>query len=103
MLEARGLPADRIGADQEPCDQRDHGDDAGEAELLGDHRKQKVGMRLGQIKKLLDARTQAHPEPFAPAEGDQRMRQLITLAVRIRPGIEEAGEALQTVGRDPDQ
>ena len=60
-------------------------------------------MRLGQIKKLLDARPQTHPEPFAAAERDQRMRQLIALSVRVCPGIEESGEALQTVGRDPDQ
>ena len=32
---------------------------ADEAELLGDHREQEIGVRLGQVEQLLDARAQA--------------------------------------------
>jgi len=46
-------------------------------------------MRFGEIEELLDTRAQAHAEPLAAAEGDQRMRKLIPLAERIRPRIEE--------------
>ena len=52
-------------------------------------------MRLGQVQELLDAGAQAHAEPLAAAEGDQRVRQLVALAQRIGPRIEEGGEALQ--------
>ena len=61
-----------------------------EAELLGDHREQEIGVRLGQVEELLDARAEAHAEPFAAAERDQRVRQLVALAERVGPGVEEA-------------
>ena len=84
---------------EEPDEQRDHRGDAGEAQLLGDHREQEVGVRFGQVEELLDARAQAHAEPFAAAERDQRVRQLVALAERIGPRIDEAGDALQAIRR----
>ena len=77
--------------------------DAGEAEFLGDHREQEIGVRLGQIEQFLDARAQADAEPFAAAECDQRVRQLVALAVRIGPRIHEAEDALHAVGRGHDE
>jgi hypothetical protein len=35
----------------------------------------------GQVEQLLDARAEADAEPLAAAEGDQRVRQLVALAV----------------------
>jgi hypothetical protein len=64
----------------------DHGKHADEAEFLGDHREQEIGVRLGQVEQLLDAGAEADAEPFAAAEGDQRMRQLVALAVGVLPG-----------------
>ena len=49
--------------------------------------------------QLLDARAQADAEPFAAAEGDQRVRELVALAERIGPRIHEAEDALHAVGR----
>ena len=69
----------------EPGEQRDHHRDADEAELLADHREQEVGVRLGQVEQLLDAAAQAHAEPFAAPERDQRVRQLVAVAERDRP------------------
>ncbi len=59
-------------------------------------------MRLGQVEQLFDARAEADAEPLAAAERDQRVRQLVALAQRIRPRIEKAGEALQSIRRDAD-
>ena len=49
--------------------------------------------------QLLDARAEADAEPFAAAEGDQRVRELVALAERIGPRIHEAEDALHAVGR----
>ena len=74
-------------------------DHAGEAELLGDHREQEIGVRLGQVEQLLDARAQAHAQPLAAAEGDQRVRQLVAPAEGVGPRVHEAEDALHAVGR----
>ena len=60
-------------------------------------------MRLGQVVQLLHARAQAHAQPFAAAEGDQRVRQLVALAERIGPRVHEAEDALHAVGRGQHQ
>ena len=95
--------ADEKGLDDEPGEQADHHHDADEAELFGDDGEQEVGMRLGQIEKLLHAAAQPQPQPFAATESDQRMRQLVTLAVRVGERIHEAEHALQAVRRRPDE
>ena len=56
-------------------------------------------MRFGQVQQLLDARAEAHAEELAAAERDQRMRELVALAERIGPRVEERGEPLQPVRR----
>ena len=98
-LEARRLPADRVRAEQQPHEQADDDEHAGEAQLLGDDRQQEIGVRFGQVEELLDRGAQPDAEPLAAAEGDQRMRQLVALAERIGPRIEERGEPLQPVRR----
>ncbi len=60
-------------------------------------------MRFRQIEQLLDACTEAHTEPLATTEGDQRVRQLIALAVGVSPRVHETDDALQAVWRTPDQ
>ena len=84
-------------------EQRDHQRDAGEAELLGDHREQEIGVRFGQVEQLLDARAQADAEPLAAPEGDQRVRQLVALAERVGPRVHEAEDALHAVRRREHQ
>ena len=98
-VEPRRLAADRVRAKQQPGEERDHRRDAGEAQLLGDHGEQEIGVRLRQVQQLLDARAEADAEPFAAAERDQRMRQLIALVQRIGPRIEEVRQALQAIRR----
>src|SRR5207237_6530317 len=71
----------------------------GASELYGDHGEQKIGVRFRQIEQLLDARAETHAEPFAAAERDQRMRQLITLVQRVGPWVEKARQALQSIRR----
>ena len=56
---------------------------ADQAELLADHRQQEVGVRFRQVVQLLDAAAEADAEPFAAAERDQRVRQLVGLARRV--------------------
>ena len=84
-LQARRLAPDPVGAKQEPHEERDHHGDTDEAQLLGDHREQEIGVRLGKEQELLHARAEPDAEPFAAPEGDQRMRQLVALAERVRP------------------
>jgi hypothetical protein len=84
-------------------EQQDHHEHAGEAQLLGDHREQEIGVRFRQVEELLDARAQSHAGPFAAPERDERVRELVALAVRVRPRIHEAEDALQPVGRRDDE
>ena len=84
-LDARGAVADGERAQREQREERDHGRDADEAELLADHREQEIGVRLRQVEQLLDAAAEADAEPFAASERDQRVRQLIALAIGDRP------------------
>ena len=97
--EARRLPADRVRAEQEPHEQTDDGEHAREAQLLGGDRQQEIGVRFGQVEELLDRGSQPDAEPLAAAERDQRMRQLVALAERIGPRIEERDQSLQPVRR----
>ena len=55
-------------------------------------------MRLGQIEQLLDTVTQPQAEPVAATEGDQRLGQLVTGVVLVRPGVGETGDTLQAIG-----
>ena len=55
-------------------------------------------MRFGQVEELLDAPPEPDAEPLAPAEGDQRVRELVARAVGIRPWVHEPDHALQAVG-----
>ena len=93
------MPPDGIRPIQNPHEQRDDEHDAEEAQLFSNDSEQKIGMRLGKVEELFDARAESHAEPFAAAERDQRMRQLITLVQRIGPWIEKARQALQTIRR----
>ena len=87
----------------EEDEERDHRGHTQQAELLGDHREQEIGVRLGKVEELLDARPEPDAEPFAAPEGDERVRQLVALAVRIRPRIHEPEDALQAIGRRNDE
>jgi hypothetical protein len=60
-------------------------------------------VRLWQVEQFLDTGAEADTKPLAAAEGDQRMRQLVALAVGVRHGIHEAENALAPIGRGPDQ
>src|SRR5690606_8035090 len=68
------------------------------AQLLGQHGEDEVGVRLGQVKLLLDTVAQADAEPLTTAEGDQRLTQLIAGAILGGPGIYEVGQAFQAIG-----
>ena len=74
---------------KQPSDQRR----AHEAELLGDHRIDEIGVRLGQEEQLLHA---VH-QPFAPhaarADSDERLNDLEAAAERIAPRIEKGQQA----------
>ena len=71
---------------------------AGQPQLFRDHRHQEIGMRLRQVEQFFHAAAQTHAEPFAAPEGDQRMAQLITLAVRVGPRVHETNDALHAIG-----
>ena len=83
-------------------EQCDHRDDAEETQFLGDHREQEVGMRLRQVEQLLDAAAETDAEQLAAAEGDQRVRELVTAPEGIGPRIHEAEDAVAPVRRDDD-
>ena len=102
-VEPRGLTADREGARDEPGEQAQHRDHAEESEFLADDREQEVGVRFREVEEFLDARAEPDADPFAAAEGDQRMRQLVAGLQRIGPRIQEARDALQAIRRDQDQ
>ena len=67
--DAQAAPGDDAEADQQAAR-------ADEAELLGDHRVDEVGVRLGQIEELLDAVHQAAAGDAAGADRDERLDDL---------------------------
>ncbi len=87
----------------DPVEQQDHDDHADKAEFLADHRENEVGMRFGQIVELLDAAAEAHAEPLAAPERNQRERQLIRLALRVAvvPRIEVREDPLARATATP--
>ena len=91
------------GTPHDPRIQPQHHADADETEFLRDHRHDEVGVRLRQVEQLLDAAAEADAQPLATADGDQRVRQLIALAVRVFPRIEETQHPLHPVRRGHDQ
>src|SRR6187551_2923476 len=96
-LERRSSPPNDKCAYHQPCEQRHDGRNTDKAELLGDYGKQKIGMRLRQIKKFFHAATQADTQPFAPPECDQSMTQLVALPVGIVPRIHESEKPLHAI------
>ncbi|MCY1174021.1 hypothetical protein D9M73_142070 [compost metagenome] len=54
-------------------------------------------MGFRQVELLLDAVAQADTEPFATAEGDQCLAELVARAVLVGPGVDEVGQALHPV------
>ena len=102
-LEYCGATSDREGTRHDPAEEHDDKQDGDEAELFGDHREQKVGVRFRQIEQLLDTCSQSHPQPLSATECDQCVRELIAFAVRIGPGVHEADDALHAIGRRPDK
>ena len=74
---------------------------AEQAELLGDHREDEVGVRLGQVEELLDAAHQAAAEPAAAADGDERLQQVEAVAERIAtPGSRTRVQRRRRYGAD---
>ena len=80
-------------------EQRERQRHADEPEFLGQHREQEVRVRFGQIEQLLHALAQAHAEPLAAPDRDQRLRQLEAAVERIGPGIQESRDAPHPVAR----
>ena len=62
-------------------------------------------MRFRQVVQLLDAAAKADTEPLAAAERDQRVRELVRLALRVAlvPRIEVREDPLATPRRQPHQ
>ena len=81
----RGEPRDVEAAPDQRDEQRQRQHDAGEAQLLGQHREQEVGVRLRQIEQLLHALAEPDAEPLAAADGDQRLRELEAAVDTDRP------------------
>ncbi len=60
----------------EQREEADDADDPDQAQLLADHRRDHVGVGLGQVEGLLHAVADADPEEAAGAERDLRLRRL---------------------------
>ena len=69
--------------------QSEHERRADQPELLGDHRIDEVGVRLGQVEQLLHAVHQAAAPDAAGADGDQRLDDLEAVAERVVPRVRE--------------
>ncbi len=95
----RGEPRDVERAPDESDEEPEREQHAEQSQLLGEHREQEVGVRFGQVEELLHAVAEADAEPFAAPDRDQRLRQLEAAAVGVGPGVEEARQAPQPVGR----
>ena len=75
----------------------------GQAEFLADHREDEIGMRFGEIKKLLFALTQALTEGPTRAESDPALDDLEPAVGLVGPRVEERHQALAAVlGPDVD-
>ena len=81
---------------QKQQQQRQH---AHQAKLFANHGDHEVGVCLGQPVQFLHTATQADAKNFAAPNGDQRMRQLITLGQRVvlAPGVQVGKNARPSV------
>ena len=75
------------GQPQKQAQQQQHAD---QAKFFANHGQQKVGMRFGQPVQLFDTAAQANTKNLAPANGDERVGELVALAqcVVLAPGVE---------------
>ena len=89
---ADGKRPDRVGVIHFDA----HADDADESELLGQHREDEVGMRLGQVEELLAAFHQAEAGQSAGADGDHGLDDVEAAALRVGV-VGEAHERAEAV------
>ena len=100
-------PAERVGrAHRDPDARVDHHAErdqhdqlADQPELLAEHREDEVRVRVRQVLPLLTAGAEPDPEPSAGAERDQTLDQLIPVAQRVLPRVEERQEPCAAVRR----
>src|SRR5882762_4573870 len=62
-------------------------------QFLADHRINKIRVSLRQIEELLFALHQAYAREAARADGDERLKQLKSRALRIRIRVQESGQS----------
>ena len=67
----------------QPQEQADDDDDAHQSKLFPDDGQQEVGVGLGQPMQLFNTAAQANTKNLAPADRNQRVRQLIAFAQRV--------------------
>ena len=88
---------------QQDTTQDYQGRNADKSEFLGNYSDEKIVVGMRQVKKFLDARSQPYPQPFATADRNQGLHQLITTACRVGPRILKTEESLKSVVRHVDQ
>src|SRR5262249_5401895 len=74
-----------------------------EPQLLSDDREDEIGVRLGAAEPLLLPEGEAGSEDPPAAERDLRLEELEVRSLQVPFGMEEAENALESVGSDPDQ
>ena len=77
--------ADGQDARHQQHEQRQQEGHAQQAEFLGQHRKDEVGVGFGQVEQFLDAGAQAHAQHLAAAHRDQRLGELETAVEGVLP------------------
>ena len=87
----------------EQHEQRQYDGDTRKAQLLGNYRQQKIGVRFWEIEKFFNTSAESNTQPFTTPESNQRMRELIAFAIGIGPRVHESDDALQAVWRRNNQ
>src|SRR5437867_6511363 len=98
--------AHRIGRTQRDTDaavpeheeQDDHGERAGETELVAEDREDRIRVREGQVAELFSAGPESLTEQTAERETIQGLDRLVSLVAGIAPRIEEGRDPLQSIG-----
>ena len=94
-----GVQRDHDSADDDDDEQKDHEQTDPQTELFADHRKNEIGVRVGQIEHFLAAVAETESFHSAAAPRDQRLHLLQTGIFLEALRIEETRRAVPFVPR----
>ena len=98
LLGLLGPQADVHGAHADEYKQCHGAQRTHHTQLFGQYREHEIGVGFRQVELLLHTVAQAHTQPLAATEGDQRLGQLVAGAELVGPGVGKGDQTRHPVG-----